>query len=94
MIVCEVQVRVVSGLVDQTQQVAEYAVLLHEPMDFHAGLESEQFAEIGFREAVAPVPLQSYRFEDRSRRVLSSGYQLTREFFRNLNRNGHGILLV
>jgi hypothetical protein len=63
-------------------------------MDLHAGLEAEQFADIGFREPVAPVPLQSYSFEGGSRRVLSCGDQLTRECFRNLNGDGHGILLI
>jgi hypothetical protein len=83
-IVCEVLARVVQ----------KYAVLLQEPMDLHAGLEAEQFADIRFRETVAPVSFQSYRFEGRSRRVLSCGDQLTGEFFRNLNGDGHGILLI
>jgi hypothetical protein len=51
--VCEILVGVVE----------KYAVLLQEAMDLRAGLEAEQFADIRFREAVAPVPLQSYRFE-------------------------------
>jgi hypothetical protein len=83
-IVCEVLVCVVQ----------KYAVLLQEPMDLHAGFEAEQFADIRFREAVAAVPLQSYSFKGRSRRVLSCSDQLTGKFFRNLNGDGHGILLV
>ncbi len=74
--------------------VQKYAVLLQEAMDLHSGLEAEQFADIRFREAVAPVPLQSNRFEGRSRRVLSCSDELADEFFRDLNSNGHGILLI
>ena len=61
-IVCEVLVRVVQ----------QSAVVLREPMDLHAGLKAEQFTNTGFREAVAPAPVQSYSFDGRSRRVRLS----------------------
>jgi hypothetical protein len=37
--------------------VQKYAMLLQEGMDLHARLETEQFADIRFREAVTPVSL-------------------------------------
>jgi hypothetical protein len=35
--------------------VEEHAVVLEEPMHFHAGLESQQFLEVGFRQLIGPV---------------------------------------
>src|SRR5205823_2601005 len=74
--------------------VQKHAVLLEKGIDLHAGLETEQTANLGFGEAVAAVRFQSDRFEGHARRVLSRSDQLTGQFFRNLNGESHRPLSI
>src|SRR5437899_2968796 len=66
------------------------AVILQEAMDLHTGFETEQVADIGYREPIAPISLKSNSVEGDPCCVLARGDELTGQFFRDLNGNGHG----